>query len=347
MEGLRELAPEELPAVGDNLPPEGLRNGESLTAYIAETHATLFKRAADLVAAEARLPEIVDEETDAKATEYVKLIQACEKALDQARLNEKAPYDLCASEIHSTFRTLQDRLVRATKGSPAAVKERVQEKQTAYKLRVAEAERRKREAAAAEARRIEEDARRKREADERAAREAEDARRRAAEEVERKAREEAAAAERAASQAWRAAAKEKADAEAAEARKRAEDAAAKRREEDAKAEADRRVREDAAREEANRAAEIRAAAESAASVTDAELTRSRGARGGVSSLTTFWDFRDVDRATLDLESLRPHVPMDAFETALRSYMKANKERLDAGHQLNGVTFFKNHRTGGR
>lgn len=342
LEGVPQVA-----GVGDNEPPIGLRTGSDLTQYIAITHAALFKRADDLIEAESRLPAVVDEATDAKATEYVKLIQACEKGLDQARLNEKAPYDLYASEIHSKFRGFQDKLVRPSKGAPPGLKERIQEKQTTYKLKVAEAERQRREAAAAEARRIEEDARLRREAEERVIREAENQRRLEAEAIERAAKEAARQAELAASRKRSDESRAQAEAQAAEARRIADEAAAARHAQQVKDDEARRIRDEASRKEAEESANARAHAEKAAAATDAELTRSRGARGGISSLTTFWDARDIDRATLDLEALRSHIASDALEVAIRSYMKANKELLDAGHQIAGVTFFKNHRTGGR
>lgn len=337
----------EVAGVGDNQPTEGLRTGVQLTAYIAVTHADKLKRAQELLDAEARLPPVVDEASDKKATEYVKLIQASEKELDLARLNEKGPYDLCASEIHATFRALQDALMRPTPKAPPGLKDRVQAQQTVYKLKVAEAERAKREAVAAEARRLEDEARAKRDAEERAVREAENQRRIEAEAIERAAKEAARQAELDASRKRNAASRAIAEAQAIEARRIADEASARRRHQDQLDAEARRVREAEAREEAEETANARALAERAASVTDAELTGARGARGGHSSLTTFWDFRDMDRAALDLEALRSHITSDALEVAIRAYMKANKELLDAGHQIKGVICFKNHRTGGR
>ena len=95
------------------------------------------------------------------------------------------------------------------------------------------------------------------------------------------------------------------------------------------------------------AAETRANAEQEAAAPAADMTRARGQRGGVSSLAEFPDFRDIDRAMLDLEALRFHFTTEAVEMALRSYMKANKGAIDAGQQIKGCTFFKNHRVGVR
>lgn len=70
----------------------------------------------------------------------------------------------------------------------------------------------------------------------------------------------------------------------------------------------------------------------------AELSRSRGEFGSVASLRTFFDFRDLDRAALDLEALRPHLPLDALEKAVRSFIRSG------GRELRGVEIFENTST---
>jgi len=275
--------------------PKGLREGAELADHIKLTHGNLLIRGRELVDAEPRLPAIVDEETESQATEFVKMIQVCEKALDQARIAEKGPYDDAASLVHAIFRGVQDKLVRQTKGAPAALKERVEQRLTAYKLARKEA-----------ARKIREEAARK-------AREEEDRLRREAMEAARAAEAAAAAAAR------------KRTAEAREAARIAAEAA------EAKAAV--------AREEERQAANARALAEKAAAVPTADLTRSRGARGGVGSLQTFWSFRDLDKTKIDLESLRYHFTIEAYEMAVRSFIKANE-----GQPLRGVEIFKDHRT---
>lgn len=382
-QGFSEIIDESLPAPTHNKPPISLRVKDDLRGYLDTTHAAIFKRANDLIAAEARLPAITNAVSEATATEYVKLIQTAVKELDRIRLIEKNAYDECADLIHASFRGLMDKLARPTPKSPAALKERVEAALTAYKLIVAAAERKVREEAAQRAREAEDAARRQREEEERAAqreqdrlrrereaeeariREQEDARRREAEEAERQAAAAAREAELVASRKRTEENRVAADAAAADARRIADEAAEKRRHEqiiadqarreredvaraaDAQAEEDRRQREALAREAEDKAANERALAEAAATVSDADLSRARGARGGVSSLTTFWDMRDLDRATIDLEALRDHISFDALEKAVRSYKDANKERLEGGHQIRGVVFFKNHRTGTR
>ncbi len=77
------------------------------------------------------------------------------------------------------------------------------------------------------------------------------------------------------------------------------------------------------------------AASKAAAAKAAELSRNRGDYGSVASLRTFMDFADLDRAALDLEALRQHLPVDALEKAVRSFIKAG------GRELRGVRIFEN------
>jgi hypothetical protein len=70
----------------------------------------------------------------------------------------------------------------------------------------------------------------------------------------------------------------------------------------------------------------------------ADLSRVRGEHGSVSSLRTFLNFRDLDRAELDLEALRYHLPLAALETAVRSYINVG------GTKLRGVEIFEDQST---
>lgn len=280
--------------IGDN---SGLRKGEDLNFHLATTYAELTKRTEDLIAAEARMPEISTPKADEKATEFVKQIQACVKAMDLARVGEKEPYDTAGDAVHAFFRGPMDKLTAPTKNAPAGLKERVQARQTKYKLAVAEAERKRREAEAEFARQ-------------------EESRRRAA----------AAEAERLAQEAERAAARKRNEGE----RLKAEALATAARERAAETAEAERV-----------AAETRAAADRSAGANLADLSRARGATGGVSSLRTFWNFRDMDRATLDLEALRSHIPTEALEQAVRAAIKAGTRTLK------GVVIFEDANTTGR
>lgn len=70
----------------------------------------------------------------------------------------------------------------------------------------------------------------------------------------------------------------------------------------------------------------------------ADLSRVRGEHGSVSSLRTFLNFRDLNRAELDLEALRYHLPLAALETAVRSYIDVG------GTRLRGVEIFEDQQT---
>lgn len=72
----------------------------------------------------------------------------------------------------------------------------------------------------------------------------------------------------------------------------------------------------------------------AAAAKPAELSRTRGDYGAVSSLRTQWVFDDIDREELDLEALRFHIPADGLEKAVRSFIKAG------GRELSGTRIFE-------
>lgn len=91
----------------------------------------------------------------------------------------------------------------------------------------------------------------------------------------------------------------------------------------------------AAEEAAKQAEADRVRAEQEAAAKAAELSRTRGDYGSVSSLRTFWDFEVLDIHKVQLETLRPHLPISAVEQAIRSYVKAG------GRDLVGVRIFEN------
>ncbi len=90
-----------------------------------------------------------------------------------------------------------------------------------------------------------------------------------------------------------------------------------------------------AEEQAKQAAADLVQVERDAAVNAAELSRTRSAKGAVSSLRTFWDFKELDRAQIDLEALRHHLPHAAIESAVRAFVKAG------GRDLAGVEIFEN------
>lgn len=116
--------------------------------------------------------------------------------------------------------------------------------------------------------------------------------------------------------------------EAERARRAAEEAARKLAEESQLADA-------VAKEEAaKQAAADAAAAAKAADAKAAELSRVRGDYGGVSSLRTEWVGELADRKILDLETLREHLPVDALEKGIRSFVKAG------GRDLRGARIYE-------
>lgn len=133
--------------------------------------------------------------------------------------------------------------------------------------------------------------------------------------------------------------------EAAERRKAEEEARKRREEEDRlRREAEERAAtaandaQLATAIEAERAADTatvdRIQAEKIAEAKPAEFSRTRGEYGGVSSLRTQWTFDSLDRATLDLETLRPYLPLDGLEKAIRAHIKAG------GRSLKGVRIYE-------
>jgi len=277
---------------------------------------------------------------------------------------------------------------------------RVNMAMTLYKRRKAAAEQKRRDDEAARLRRLEEEARQKRLADEAEKRRIEDARLAAQREAQRieQARLDAIAAEQAAERKRQADAaaeleaaaarkrnadnKAAAEAAAAEARRKADEqakrdaeaqaerdrlareAAERQRQEDAKLAADRAERDRLALEEENRIAQERSAAEEAANAKMADLSRSRGGKGGVSSLKEFVDWRDVNRdlmadmgpndmGTPSIVKLLPYLTDAALDKALKDYVAANKGAVEKAARTGfrqpilGVTFFMNSKSAGR
>lgn len=72
-----------------------------------------------------------------------------------------------------------------------------------------------------------------------------------------------------------------------------------------------------------------------ASAPSNELASVKGSVGRAKSLKTFWDFRDLNRAVLDLEALRPYLPVDGLEKALRAFVAAG------GRKIGGADIFEN------
>ena len=133
-------------------------------------------------------------------------------------------------------------------------------------------------------------------------------------------------------------------------RRRREEEARRQRKEAARLEREARERERKAREEADldaaieaeedakQAAADAAAAQKQAVAKAAALHTTRGDYGSASSLRTFWDFEYQDVREVDIVALRHHLPVDCFDKAIRSFVKAG------GRELKGVRIFENTRS---
>lgn len=80
-----------------------------------------------------------------------------------------------------------------------------------------------------------------------------------------------------------------------------------------------------------------------------DLTRTRTQYGASSSLSHFADFKDVDRDQLSWGMLKEHFTDDAINSAIRSYLRANKKTIEDAvskgqYRLCGITWFLNSKT---
>lgn len=246
---------------GSNHPPRDLLTGDALREKLTDDNLALLSRRDELLAAADRVPDIADEETASKVSDFIKQLMALHKTSETARVGTKEPYLEGGRGVDGFFKAITDPVAKA--------KAAVERKLTQYLRDKADRERREREEQA------------------RLAREEQDRR-------DREARE--------------AAAKIKSEQDLADAIERERLAKV--------AEAD------------------TTKAENAAAAKPAELSRTRGEYGSVSSLRTSWTFRDLDRAQLDLEMLRQHIPADGLEKAVRSFIRAG------GRSLAGVVIFE-------
>ena len=137
---------------------------------------------------------------------------------------------------------------------------------------------------------------------------------------ERRIREEGAAIERA----------------AAEAAQKAADEAAAKMKEDADL-------KDAVEAEAKAkaAAALAAKAKKKAEAIAADLSRTRSEKGSVMSLRTTWLHDGLDRATVDLEALRQHIPEKGLDQAMRSFIAAG------GREIKGARIYEHTETVGK
>lgn len=218
-------------------------------------------------------------------------------------------------------RAEQDRIAAIERAAKARAEAEEQERRAAEARKKAEAEDKARRDLEAK-RKVEAEEQAKRDADEKAERD----RKRAEWEAEEKARLEAFK-------------KQEADAKAEAAKLLQDRRAAERDAVDARKEQRAEKRnESEAIDAAVRADKQADKKEEKAGASPAELSRIRGEAGSVSSLRTFWSFRNISRGELDLEQLRAHLPIGALETAVRSFIDAG------GRSLKGVEIFEDQTT---
>ena len=141
---------------GHNAPPPDLLTGDALRAKLQADHDALLKRRDELLAAEARIPAIDNEDAARKVSDFIKQITAAAKSADTARVGAKEPYLEGGRGVDGFFKAISDPL--------SDLKRKVERKLTDY-LRAKEAEeRRRREQEEREARERAEQARREAEA---------------------------------------------------------------------------------------------------------------------------------------------------------------------------------------
>jgi len=287
--------------------------------------------------------EIADEQTAGELADFVqKQINAFLKRADAVHHDEKAPF-LTASRTVDFFKhSLTDSVETAKIRVNAIRKVWADRKAAAEKIRLEEIERQAREDAR-EAQRIADEkaeAQRKEEAEAQ----------RIADEAAETERAEARKAQEIADLAAKKLADEEDYEEALAAQKEADrvKAANAAKAKLAQKEADRvkaanTAKARVAQKEADRAEKVAGKATKAAHAKPAQLGKSRGQYGGQTTLKTHWEIADLDRALIDLEALRFHLPIDGIDQAIRSWIDANKDGLVAGATLKGVRIYADTR----
>lgn len=101
---------------------------------------------------------------------------------------------------------------------------------------------------------------------------------------------------------------------------------------------------DSAKVDAIMATDKADAAELATKAKPADMTRTRYSGGVLGTMGTEPFVEITDRATLDLEKLRPHLPIAVLETALRAYATGVGYSSDPAFQIAGARFGKKARS---
>ncbi|MDZ7711729.1 MAG: hypothetical protein U5L06_00750 [Rhodovibrio sp.] len=283
-------------SMGHNNPPT---NAEALQQSLGERHADVLRRRDELLSAASRMPETVDESTAGKVSDFIKQLTACRKNVESARTAEKEPFLAGGRTVDGYFKPVVESLDRAKKDAQARLDAHLRDK--------AERERRQREE---EARRAQEEWDRRKQAAEAAAQEVAGGEDLSAINAEIERLEQLQPAERA----------EQMEVATKLAVLRGKKAALTHAEEAGEAEL---KNAQAEAEKAQRKADALVA----------DMSRTRSDFGSVASLREVWTYDSLDRAALDLEALREHLPQDALDKAVRSFIRAG------GRELVGVRIY--------
>lgn len=134
-------------SIGANNPPS---DAEILSAKLAEDSADILKRAKDLIDASGRIPEkFEDDETAEKATDYIKRVNTCKKAIEDARTKAKEPFLVQGRMVDTFFKAHDKSLEAALDRAKKPLNAFVQAKAEAERQRLREAEEQKRKEAEA------------------------------------------------------------------------------------------------------------------------------------------------------------------------------------------------------
>lgn len=134
------------PPVGHNQPPldlAGLLNSAAVEALLGEKFAQHRDRVAQLLGADHRFSEatkdgIPDDDTAAKATDFVRQLKAAAKAVDDCRTEIKAPVLAAQRQIDGAAKLLTDPLSAATTRAESRVKAYLRQKEAEARARAEE-----------------------------------------------------------------------------------------------------------------------------------------------------------------------------------------------------------------
>lgn len=339
-----------------NNPPES--NFDDIEISINDEYGAVLNQYEALVEAAERLPETInDEEKAEKVADYIKQLSSNKKKLDGARTAKKEPYLEKGRFVDGFFNKKKDILDGIISKAKNKLSDYAYQKEQAEKKRLqeeAEKKKREQEEALRKAAEAEAKAREEREKREAAEREAEAARKEqerlkleaaAAKEREEKAKDEAKAAKERADKEEQERLKleaEKAEAERKHLKAEADKArdAAKAKEEEAKAA---KKEEKAASKESQSNLDLSVRSEKQAEKIERNVERDaqkgarvRGNQGSLSTVRRFWTGHVVSRDELDLEALRQHIPADALDKAVKSFVRAG------GRKLKGASIYEDN-----